>query len=97
MVPLDDRSALKAYQRGVKAQLQHGLKALPAPKNDFEIVVPEDDPGLGEDGQQEGGQVEDQADVDARAAAVAAAKREAELKRRSQVRQGSGLFSLAVG
>jgi pre-mRNA-splicing factor CDC5/CEF1 len=57
-------AALKGYQRQVRDQLRAGLSTLPAPKNDYEIVVPEEE-------DQEGGADqmmtdEDQADVDAR-------------------------------
>ena len=33
----------KFYQREVKETLKLGLSTLPAPKNDFEIVVPENE------------------------------------------------------
>lgn len=67
LVPIDDRQALKAYQRNMKDSLQAGLRSLPAPKNDFEIVVPEDDSQVGEEDKEHGeAMVEDQADIDAR-------------------------------
>ena len=70
LVPIDDRQALKAYQRNMREALQSSLRSLPAPKNDFEIVVPDQDEGgrVGEEETQEKGEtaVEDQADVDAR-------------------------------
>ena len=36
-------------QREAKEQLKMGLASLPAPKNDYEIVVPEDEAGLNAD------------------------------------------------
>lgn len=87
LVPIEDKHALKAYQRSVRDALQAGLKGLPAPKNDFEIVVPdqeEDGPTEEVEGQKD---VEDQADVDARALAEIQAQREAEMRRRSQAVQ----------
>ncbi|XP_037799007.1 cell division cycle 5-like protein [Penaeus monodon] len=88
LVPIDDRQALKAYQRNMRDSLQAGLRSLPAPKNDFEIVVPEDDGQVGEEDKEHGeAMVEDQADIDARAVADAALRREAEMKKRSQAVQ----------
>jgi pre-mRNA-splicing factor CDC5/CEF1 len=59
-------------QRTLKEQLKRGLSTLPAPKNDYEIVVPEEEMDsesgtLGE-GEMTGTyiSVEDQADIDAR-------------------------------
>ena len=59
-------------QRTLKEQLKRGLSTLPAPKNDYEIVVPEDemdvDGGAPGEGDATGTyvSVEDQADIDAR-------------------------------
>ena len=57
-------------QRTLKDQLKRGLSSLPAPKNDYEIVVPEDEmdtsDGLAAEGEVSASQVEDQADIDAR-------------------------------
>ncbi|KAG4068035.1 hypothetical protein HA402_010721 [Bradysia odoriphaga] len=79
-------AAYKNYQKQLKGSLRDGLASLPAPRNDYEIVVPED-----EDGNVEmtdvSAVVEDQADVDARFVAEEKAKRAAELARRSQVVQ----------
>lgn len=58
--------------RTLKEQLKRGLNTLPAPKNDYEIVVPEEEmdeaSGAVPDGEVPGTflSVEDQADVDAR-------------------------------
>lgn len=78
--------AYKNYQKQVKDSLREKLSTLPAPRNDYEIVVPEDESNnieLNEDNQI----VEDQADIDARIVAEEKAIREAELARRSQVIQ----------
>ena len=47
--------------------LRRGLAGLPTPKNDYEIVVPEDELGMDTGVQGGHGVVEDQADVDDRA------------------------------
>ncbi|BES87296.1 cell division [Nesidiocoris tenuis] len=76
------------YQAQVKEQLKSGLKSLPTPKNDYEIVVP-DDEMVGADNDQASmkDEIEDQSDIDARRQAELAAQREKELKSRSQVIQ----------
>lgn len=61
------------------------LGSLPAPKNDYEIVVPEHEEEMQERQQQQ--MVEDQADVDARHQAEMKAKAEREMALRSQVIQ----------
>lgn len=77
-------SAYKNYQRQVKSSLRDGLATLPAPKNDYEIVVPDQDGG--DDGAMDvDAPVEDQADVDARHVAEEKRLRAVELARRSQV------------
>ncbi len=58
--------------------LKRGLAGLPAPKNDYEIVIPEQDPQVA-DSAQLNGYVEDQADVDARKEAEIAAQRKCHL------------------
>lgn len=59
--------------RALKDALRSGLSRLPAPRNDYEIVVPEDQKM---DVQpEESNLLEDQADIDARAAAELKAKR----------------------
>ena len=63
---------VRGYRKSVKEQLKAGLSSLPAPKNDYEIVVPEQEEEVVEAAQQQA--IEDQADVDAR--------REAELKQK---------------
>lgn len=59
-------------QRTLKEQLKRGLSALPAPKNDYEIVVPEEEmeTDSGAKGERDSTgtytSIEDQADIDAR-------------------------------
>jgi len=53
-------------QQDPKQQLRRGLAGLPAPRNDFEILVPED---VGEDMEEAADRhlyIEDQADLDSR-------------------------------
>lgn len=78
----------KQAQRDLKDQLKRGLAALPTPKNDYEIVVPENEAmELEEVTDQKDNYVEDQADVDARAMQEQIALREKELRMSSQVVQ----------
>ncbi|GLG94841.1 Myb protein [Gryllus bimaculatus] len=81
----DTPQAFNNYQRQLKEQLRQGLSSLPAPRNDYEIVVPEEEES--EPVPEAGNSVEDQADVDARFAAELRAKKEQELRSRSQVVQ----------
>lgn len=50
----------------MKDTLRAILRTLPTPKNDYEIVVPEEDMNHEESGHVANDVVEDQADVDAR-------------------------------
>lgn len=55
-------AAYKHFQRQVKSSLREGLASLPAPKNDYEIVVPdEEQEEMTENTEMS---IEDQADVD---------------------------------
>ena len=70
-----NRYSLQIEQR---ASLKEGLSQLPAPKNDYEIVIPEDSEGgaKGEDEEDRAGEfVEDQADLDERREGELAKKR----------------------
>ncbi|XP_025204697.1 cell division cycle 5-like protein [Melanaphis sacchari] len=78
--------AMKNYQHQVKEQLKAGLSTLPQPKNDFEIVVPEDHPE-DEETEVQKDFVEDQSDVEMRSAEDLLARRQLEMKLRSQVIQ----------
>ncbi|XP_063217197.1 cell division cycle 5-like protein [Bacillus rossius redtenbacheri] len=83
---LETPQAFSHYQRQVKEQLRQGLGMLPAPRNDYEIVVPQED----EDAElppEQGRLLEDQADVDARRLQEIKARREQELRSRSQAVQ----------
>jgi len=87
------RGDSKFYQREVKETLKLGLSTLPAPKNDFEIVVPEnEESGGGGEGDVEMADdadtwIEDQADLDQQTEEEYMARREKELRRRSQAVQ----------
>ena len=55
----------------MKAHLRHGLSSLPAPRNDFEIVVPEhDDNEVRDDSGVDPNYIEDAADLEARRLAM---------------------------
>lgn len=82
-------AAFKHYQKQVKSSLREGLASLPTPKNDYEIVVPENEDQQTDEDHDKRDAVEDQADVDARHVAEAKAKRARELALRSQVIQRS--------
>lgn len=58
----DDVNAVKQQQLEIQAQLKAGLGSLPAPKNDFEIVLPEIESPVEDQGASEV-IVEDAADV----------------------------------
>lgn len=79
----DTPQAMHNYQRQLKEQLRSGLNSLPAPRNDYEIVVPDSEEEM-EAPVEAGSNVEDQADVDARYLAELKAKRELEMQSRSQ-------------
>lgn len=58
----------------MKEDLRSGLRSLPQPKNDYEIVVPEEERDSLENDQPSLDNIMDQADIDAEAIAAAAAK-----------------------
>jgi len=58
----------------LREQLRSGLNSLPAPRNDYEIVVPESEEEM-ETPVEAGNNIEDQADVDARYISELKAKR----------------------
>ncbi|KAK2162342.1 hypothetical protein LSH36_100g06032 [Paralvinella palmiformis] len=74
-------------QQEQKELLKRGLAGLPAPKNDYEIVIPESEDQQTEDGTEKEDYVEDQADLDARREQELLEKRLREMKLRSQVIQ----------
>ncbi|XP_066249426.1 cell division cycle 5-like protein [Euwallacea similis] len=74
------------YRTSLNQQLKMGLSSLPQPKNDYEIVVPDnEDQAMPEQAQES--MVEDQADVDSRHQEEMRAKAVRELALRSQVIQ----------
>lgn len=79
----DPREASQ-QQMEARAQLRTGLRGLPAPKNDFEIVVPENEPSVAEVGELEASFEEDAAEVDERAAQRRREEEEREWLRQSQ-------------
>ncbi|XP_061546141.1 cell division cycle 5-like protein [Phycodurus eques] len=86
---LADPSYTKHQQRESLQQLRHGLMSLPVPKNDFEIVLPENAEKELEETEMEVGHVEDAAEVAACKQAQRDAEREKELKlRHTAVRRG---------
>ncbi|XP_043248665.1 cell division cycle 5-like protein [Colletes gigas] len=74
-------------QKQVKEQLRAGLSALPTPRNDYEIVVPEGETKDESAATPTTEIVEDQADIDARQQQELMEQRKRELSRRSQVIQ----------
>ena len=67
----ESAKSARQQQLEVRAQLRAGLGSLPAPKNDFEIVVPEDEEGgmdLEEGSEVDSAYIEDAAEVDERRA-----------------------------
>ena len=93
--PLRDKLAINpeegaaAFDREAKEELKMGLSRLPAPKNDFEIVVPESESEAAAAEMEADNEawIEDQADVDQMTEEEFRLKRQAELKRRSQAVQ----------
>ncbi|XP_046818091.1 cell division cycle 5-like protein [Vespa crabro] len=74
-------------QKQAKEQLRAGLIALPAPRNDYEIVVPEDETIDENTSTPANDIIEDQADIDARQQQELLEQKKRELARRSQVIQ----------
>ncbi|CAJ1066765.1 cell division cycle 5-like protein [Xyrichtys novacula] len=79
---LADPAYAKHMQRESLQQLRQGLLSLPVPKNDFEIVLPENAEKELEETEMETGFIEDSADIEARKQAQRAAEKEKELKLR---------------
>ncbi|KAL2726745.1 cell division cycle 5-like protein [Vespula squamosa] len=80
-------SETPVIQKQAKEQLRAGLIALPAPRNDYEIVVPEDETIDENTSTPANDIVEDQADIDARQQQELLEQKKRELARRSQVIQ----------
>ncbi|XP_041462209.1 cell division cycle 5-like protein [Lytechinus variegatus] len=84
LMEFDSVHSAKQQQRELKASLRRGLSSLPAPRNDFEIVIPENDEKLLEEPQDNSNFIEDASDVENRRLAKLAEEREKELRSRSQ-------------
>ncbi|XP_012693557.1 cell division cycle 5-like protein [Clupea harengus] len=72
----------KHMQRETREQLKMALLSLPVPKNDFEIVLPENAEREMEEPEQDESFVEDASEIELRKRAVRDAEREKELKQR---------------
>ena len=71
MSGFESAKSARQQQHEIRAQLRAGLSSLPVPKNDFEIVVPEDDEGgmdVEEGSEVDSTYIEDTAEVDERRA-----------------------------
>lgn len=77
------RREARLHEEAVRQDVRLGLSGLPAPKNEYQIMVPEN---VFEDEPMEEGIEEDAADIAERKRAEAKAREEAELRKRSQVR-----------
>ncbi|XP_001630383.2 cell division cycle 5-related protein [Nematostella vectensis] len=86
MEEYESECAAKQQQSEAKEQLLAGLASLPAPSNDFEIVLPET-PAEASEEHKTMDFVEDAADIDERALALRAKQEELERRRRSQAVQ----------
>ncbi|XP_015264377.1 PREDICTED: cell division cycle 5-like protein, partial [Gekko japonicus] len=80
MVDYSDPSYTKHMERESRENLRLGLMGLPAPKNDFEIVLPENAEKELEDHNADDAYIEDAADMDARKQAIREAERIKALK-----------------
>ncbi|XP_015253091.1 PREDICTED: cell division cycle 5-like protein [Cyprinodon variegatus] len=76
------KAVFSSQQKESLQQLRQGLLSLPVPKNDFEIVLPENAEKELEETEMESGFIEDSADIEARKQAQRDAEREKELKLR---------------
>ncbi|CAD7676685.1 unnamed protein product [Nyctereutes procyonoides] len=81
MADYSDPSYVKQMERESREHLRLGLLGLPAPKNDFEIVLPENAEKELEDREIDDTYIEDAADVDARKQAIREAECVKEMKR----------------
>ncbi|XP_071957167.1 cell division cycle 5-like protein [Antedon mediterranea] len=84
MEDIDDVHFGKNHQSQMKQSLRQGLAGLPAPKNDFEIVIPENKDNALEEGKTDPNFVPDASDVDATEQALRAEQRQREWRRQSQ-------------
>ncbi|XP_044145718.1 cell division cycle 5-like protein [Bufo gargarizans] len=86
-VDYNDPTYVKHLERESREQLRLGLMSLPTPKNDFEIVLPENAERELEERDQEDSFIEDAADVEAVKQAARDAQRAKELKQRHKAVQ----------
>ncbi|KAM4772239.1 cell division cycle 5-like protein [Rhinophrynus dorsalis] len=86
-VDYNDPSYIKQLERESREQLRLGLMTLPSPKNDFEIVLPENAEKELEDRETDDTFIEDAADLEARKQAIREAQRAKELKQRHRAVQ----------
>lgn len=89
VVDYADPAYAKHMQRESREQLKMGLLSLPLPKNDFEIVLPENAERELEEPEVDESFVEDAADIQLRKQAVRDAEREKELRQRHTAVQRS--------
>ncbi|XP_014233346.1 cell division cycle 5-like protein [Trichogramma pretiosum] len=82
-----DPSETPIIQKQAKDQLRVKFDSLPAPKNDFEIVIPEEEINEGDEANAAMEIVEDQADIDAKKQQAILEQQKLELAKRSQVIQ----------
>ncbi|XP_063040547.1 cell division cycle 5-like protein [Engraulis encrasicolus] len=81
-VDYTDPAYTKHLQRESREQLKMGLMSLPMPKNDFEIVLPENAEQEMEEPEMDESYVEDASEIELRKKAVRDAEREKELRQR---------------
>nr|XP_055028665.1 cell division cycle 5-like protein [Misgurnus anguillicaudatus] len=81
-VDYSDPSYAKHLQRESREQLKLGLMSLPVPKNDFEIVLPENAEKELEEAEVDESFVEDAAEIELRKQVARDAEREKELRQR---------------
>ncbi|GAA6109314.1 cell division cycle 5-like protein [Tachysurus ichikawai] len=89
VVDYTDPSYAKHLQRESREQLKLGLLSLPLPKNDFEIVLPENAEREMEEPEVDESFVEDAADIELRKQVARDAEREKELRQRHTAVQRS--------
>lgn len=82
-----ESQAPKQAQKELRDQLRKELSSLPQPKNDYEIVIPDENPVDADAPAEDASFVEDAAEIDAQKEAEIQAQRELEMKLRSQAVQ----------
>lgn len=82
-----DGAETPAEQKQLKQQLSLDLGALPAPKNDYQIVIPDNEVADETADNQDDNIIEDQADIDARKHEEYLLQQKKELEKRSKVIQ----------